>query len=346
MNDSIKIRLAIIATGGRAGLVRWLIQNRKDIAITAVYDPDKERAAQALKDWEVTDAVIFDSYEAAIQRDDVDWVMIFSPNAFHKEHVLCAFAAGKHVFCEKPLATEIDDCQEIFEAHQASGLTFATGFVLRYAPLYRKVKAGRPWVIVVTSDHGEMLGDHGFFRKCQPYEGSAHIPMMISASSELGFVVGGQADQVVCLEDLMPTLLEVAGAAIPAYLDGVSLVPILRGEAQATREWLHMEHAPTYSQAQAYHALTDGRFKYIWRTLDGSEQLFDLDRDPGEELDLAQNSYFDAMLETWRERLIQRLAGRPEGFVQSGTLVPDRPYQHLNNCTVQSNQETNPRRQE
>ena len=60
-----------------------------------------------------------------------------------------------------------------------------------------------------------------------------------------------------------------------------------------------MEHAPTYSQAQAYHALTDGRFKYIWRTLDGSEQLFDLDRDPGEELDLAQNSSFDAMLETW-----------------------------------------------
>jgi len=68
-------------------------------------------------------------------------VMIFSPNAFHKEHVLCAFDAGKHVFCEKPLATEIEDCQAIYEAHHKSGLTFATGFVLRYAPLYRKVKA-------------------------------------------------------------------------------------------------------------------------------------------------------------------------------------------------------------
>ena len=46
----------------------------------------------------------------------------------------------------------------------------------------RSEKAGRPWVIVLTSDHGEMLGDHGYFRKCEPYEGSANIPLIIAAS--------------------------------------------------------------------------------------------------------------------------------------------------------------------
>lgn len=66
--------------------------------------------------------------------------MVFSPNCFHKEHILAAFRAGKHVFTEKPLATDIDDCKEIFDAYRASGLRFATGFVLRYAPVYRKVK--------------------------------------------------------------------------------------------------------------------------------------------------------------------------------------------------------------
>ena len=44
------------------------------------------------------------------------------------------------------------------------------------------------------------------------------------------------------------------------------------------REWLHFEHAPCYSKAQAYHALTDGTHKYIWRPADGREQLFDLEQ--------------------------------------------------------------------
>lgn len=131
--------VTVIGMGERAGIVRWLLENR-DLSIAAVYDPDQGRAAEALKHWQSPDSEICDSYEQAIRRDDVDWVMIFSPNAFHKEHILCAFDAGKHVFCEKPLATTIEDCQEIYTAHQKSGLTFATGFVLRYAPLYRKLK--------------------------------------------------------------------------------------------------------------------------------------------------------------------------------------------------------------
>jgi len=47
---------------------------------------------------------------------------------------------------------------------------------------------GRPWIVIVTSDHGEMLGDHGYFRKCEPYEGSANIPMIIAGSEELVFM--------------------------------------------------------------------------------------------------------------------------------------------------------------
>jgi predicted dehydrogenase len=66
--------------------------------------------------------------------------MVFSPNANHKEHILAGFAAGKHVFTEKPLATSIEDCEEIYKAHQKCKQSFATGFVLRYAPIYRKAK--------------------------------------------------------------------------------------------------------------------------------------------------------------------------------------------------------------
>lgn len=198
----------------------------------------------------------------------------------------------------------------------------------------RSEKAARPWVIIVTSDHGEMMGDHGYFRKCEPYEGSANIPLIISASPALGFGKGLRIDQPVCLEDILPTLTALSGVKSPAHVDGVSLVALLRGQAQTIRPWLHFEHAPCYSQAQAYHALTDGRFKYIWRPADGTEQLFDLGKDPREEHDLSVEATAGELLATWRQRLIQRLIDRPEGFSVAGKLVPGRPYPALNAGTL------------
>src|SRR5690606_15155188 len=70
----------------------------------------------------------------------------------------------------------------------------------------RSEKAGRSWVILLTSDHGEMLGDHGYFRKCEPYEGSANIPMIIAASPQLALARGAVSHEPVGLEDIMPTL--------------------------------------------------------------------------------------------------------------------------------------------
>ena len=198
----------------------------------------------------------------------------------------------------------------------------------------RSDKARRPWLIVFTSDHGEMLGDHGYFRKCEPYEGSANIPLIISGSPVLGFRSGSRVGQAVCLEDIMPTLLALAGVKNPSHLDGANLVPTLRGKKQVIRKFLHFEHAPCYSQAQAYHALTDGRCKYIWRPADGTEQLFDLEKDPREEDDLSDDQSQQVALQTWRRRLVERLANRPQGFSQGGELVPGRPYRPLNDGTM------------
>ena len=193
----------------------------------------------------------------------------------------------------------------------------------------RSKRAGRPWLIWVISDHGEMLGDHGYFRKCEPFEGSANIPFLVAGSPELGFRPGLRSFQPVCLEDVMPTLLELAGAARPEVLDGVSLVPVLRGENRVIRPWLHFEHAPCYSEAQAFHALTDGHFKYIWRPTDGTQHLFDLDNDPREEHDLSKDAAHRQTLEIWRATLTERLAHRPEGFSDGSQLIPGRPYRPL-----------------
>jgi len=190
----------------------------------------------------------------------------------------------------------------------------------------RSERAGRPWVIVLTTDHGEMLGDHGYFRKCEPYEGSSNIPFIIAASTDLKFTAGQRSTQPVCLEDIMPTLLELAGQPRPAHLDGVSLISFLRGATNRVRTILHSEHANTYGAEQAFHALTDGRSKYIWRPADGTEQLFDLESDPREERDLARDGLQRDAVAAWRTRMIRQLAGRPEGFSDGTQLFAGRPY--------------------
>ena len=193
----------------------------------------------------------------------------------------------------------------------------------------RSERAGRGWVIAVISDHGEMLGDHGYFRKCEPYEGSANIPFIVATAPTLKMKRSTRSTQPAGLEDVMPTLLELAGVPRPASVDGRSLVPILRDADARVRALLHSEHAPIYSAEQAFHAVTDGRFKYIWRPHDGSEQLFDLASDPREERNLARDEAHRADVEAWRHRLVERLAGRPEGFSDGRKLVAGRDYPRI-----------------
>jgi len=90
---------------------------------------------------------------------------------------------------------------------------------------------------------------------------------------------------------------------------------------------LHCEHSPCYSRRQAYHLLTDGRWKYIWHPHEGHQRLFDLVEDPGEKVNLIDSAAVQAS--EWRERMVERLADRPEGFVRDGQLVAGREYPML-----------------
>jgi arylsulfatase A-like enzyme len=169
-----------------------------------------------------------------------------------------------------------------------------------------------------------MLGDHYYFRKCEPYEGSARVPLLVRGSAGLNLPAGVVSDTPACLEDVMPTFLDAAGAPLPDGLDGHSLLPLIRGACDRVREVLHSEHSPCYSTEQAFHALTDGRWKYIWRPFTGAEQLFDLTEDPGECRDLAPGDP-DAVAD-WRRQLIDRLKNRPEGFTDGQRLVRPATY--------------------
>ncbi len=186
------------------------------------------------------------------------------------------------------------------------------------------------WVVFL-SDHGDMLGDHHLWRKTYAYEGSARVPLIVRPPDNWTGSRGQVRDEVVELRDLMPTLLDAAGAETPGTVDGQSMLPLVRGDADPSwRQVLHGEHCPCYSHEQAMHYLTDGRTKYIWLPYLGREQLFDLVEDPGETRDLASGPAPHPSLAAWRRQLVsifeQRQSEMPEyPLVRDGNLVVPAP---------------------
>ncbi|WP_308638081.1 arylsulfatase [Paenibacillus silvisoli] len=182
-------------------------------------------------------------------------------------------------------------------------------------------------VVLFVSDHGELIGDHHYFRKALPYEGSAKVPFIVSdPGGVLGLKRGSSASEVVELRDVMPTLLDIAGAPIPETVDGSSVLPLCRGEQVEWRAYIHGEHS--YG-ALSNHFATDGREKYIWFSQSGEEQLFDLAGDPQELVNLAETPEWQDRLAVWRRRLAVELEGREEGYVEGGALVAGRPPRTL-----------------
>lgn len=179
-------------------------------------------------------------------------------------------------------------------------------------------------LIMVVSDHGEMLGDHYRFAKARPFEGSARIPFVLRPPGTWG-MSPRVVDAPVGLQDVMPTLLDAAGIDVPDHCTGKTLMPLTRGENKPPRDILHGEHTDQYGQNEGMHYLTDGRRKYVWYTHDGAERFFDLEDDPRECRDLSA----EADLKPWRDRLMATLDGRPEGFTDGKRLIAGRPYESI-----------------
>ncbi len=172
-------------------------------------------------------------------------------------------------------------------------------------------------LIVFTSDHGDMTGDHNLWRKSYAYEASTRVPMIV----RLPGAKGGQVmDQPVELRDVFPTLLDGAGLSPSRKLDGDSMLKLVRDKGASWRPFIDLEHNVCYSPVNNWSALTDGRMKYIFHALDGQEQLFDLSKDPHELKDLAGETEASLALTLWRQRMVSHLSERGTPFVVNGKL--------------------------
>lgn len=123
------------------GLAQAVGRTGPPARVSACYDPVEERSSKVASELGATTC---SSLDELLALDSVDAVIVATPNHLHEEHVLAAAAAGKHVFCEKPMALSVDQCTRMLDACRQAGVKLMVGQVLRYIgpfALLRKVVA-------------------------------------------------------------------------------------------------------------------------------------------------------------------------------------------------------------
>lgn len=148
-------------------------------------------------------------------------------------------------------------------------------------------------VVIFSSDHGSLLGDHGLSGKWLMYENSIRVPLIIVDPRVNPELAGQRRDEIVLSIDLAPTMLALAGIEILDSMQGDNMMPLVRRESVPWRSRFYYEHTyntnPPRSPIPALEGIRTKRWKYVRypKTDPVFEQLFDLDADPREQSNLA-----------------------------------------------------------
>ena len=154
-------------------------------------------------------------------------------------------------------------------------------------------------LIAYFSDHGEMAGEHGMWRKSNFYEQSVRVPLQLAWPGHLP--AGRRVNGVVSLVDLVATVVEAAGAS-PEGVDGDSLLALARDEAANWKDEAFSEYL-AHGVARPMAMLLRGQYKLNY-SLDDPVELYDLARDPGEYQDLGSDPAYQEIREELRRALL------------------------------------------
>src|SRR3990172_1782450 len=142
--------------------------------------PDKAKKLAAR--YGVAEKSVYDyqSYDALRQNPEVDVVYVVLPNSMHAEYTIRAHQAGKHVLCEKPMATTPADCQAMIDAARKAERKLMVAYRCRYEPFNQEmIRMAREQelgpVRVVVADHGFNIGDPTQWRLKQAFAGGGSL---------------------------------------------------------------------------------------------------------------------------------------------------------------------------
>lgn len=185
-------------------------------------------------------------------------------------------------------------------------------------------KSGRAenTIVVFSSDHGLAIGSHGLMGKQSLYEHSMKAPLLMAGP---GIPAGMRSNALCYLLDILPTLGDLAGITPPQGSEGLSLKPVMAGEAETRRTNLFT----SYKDCQR--AWRDDRWKLIVYPQIAKTQLFDLQSDPHEMHDLAGDA---AHADKVKELTAKLTAAQAEAGDKQPLQVPDPKPQSFDFTTV------------
>jgi arylsulfatase len=155
-------------------------------------------------------------------------------------------------------------------------------------------------IIIFTADHGDMLGDFGWFFKCVMNEGSCRIPFLMSYPE--GMKGGMVSDEFVGLQDILPTVASLTGIELAKEVDGIDLSPLMQN-----REFTGRDYIISYSLETPYqtYMVRSDKWKYIYSEANGCEEFYDMSKDPGEEWNLSDSTELKSIIDEHRENMIK-----------------------------------------
>ncbi len=136
----MKIKVAVVGTGFIGPAHIEALRRLPNIEVTALCEANMDLATEKAKQLGIERPCLF---EDMLKMEDIDAVHVCTPNFLHYSQSKAALLAGKHVVCEKPLATKIEDAEELVKIAAETGLVNAVHFNLRYYPMVRQMRTMR-----------------------------------------------------------------------------------------------------------------------------------------------------------------------------------------------------------
>ncbi|MDX8045322.1 sulfatase-like hydrolase/transferase [Gracilibacillus sp. S3-1-1] len=176
--------------------------------------------------------------------------------------------------------------------HYAGMISYMDYLIGRLVDTLVECQFDQNTIIIITSDHGEMLGDHGLFRKQVMYEGSVRVPLVIVDPRKDQVE---KVDKLTELVDLFPTILAFADIHSSQKIDGKSLLPLLTNENAQHKE----EQLSLWENTEM---LRTNQYKYI-RNFNDQDELYDLIQDPFELHNIIEEE--NAVSQNMHKRLLE-----------------------------------------
>ncbi|MDC3418035.1 Gfo/Idh/MocA family protein [Aquibacillus salsiterrae] len=175
--------------------------NHPDVSLSAIWDEDQQRGEAMATQYQ---SDYYQDLDAFLQTD-IEAVVICSENANHKLHVTKAARAKKHILCEKPIATEIDDAKEMIAVCREEDVTLQVAYPVRFSPVIKRVKE-----IVTSGQIGDVVAINGTNHGQMP--GGWFVDKSLSGG-------GAATDHIVHIMDLVRWLLNDEVKSVYAELD-------------------------------------------------------------------------------------------------------------------------------